>query len=47
MKGKKEKRKKKKSINYYDILLHVHFDYFTSKLNNLKIYKFSINFNYI
>ena len=45
MKGKK--KKKLKSINYYDILLHVHFDYFTSKLNNLKIYKFSINFNYI
>ena len=50
-KMRKENNKiKLKLINYFYMLLLIHFAYFyyfISKLNNLKIYKILTNFNYI
>ena len=56
--GKKLERKNERKIkkidlnliNYFYILIQIHFIYFNFSmqiLNNLKIYKFLINFNYI
>ena len=49
--GEKDLKKKKidlNIINYFYIQLQTHFTYFNSlRLNDLKLYEFSINFNYI
>ena len=44
----KKKKKDLNIINYFYIQLQTHFTYFNSlRLNDLKLYEFSINFNYI